>query len=111
MVSGAVVLVAMSGLVLSGQVVFASMAVGTMLVVAVAGLGSLTVLPAVLSLLGDHVGRSRLAFVRRQDNKGGGLRRIWPRFMRLVLARPLASFLLAGTALAALAVPALGMHL
>ncbi len=111
MVSGAVVLVAMSGLVLSGQVVFASMAVGTMLVVAVAVLGSLTVLPAVLSLLGDHVGRSRLPFVRRQGSSDSGRPRFWPRFMRLVLARPLASFLLASTALVALAIPALGMHL
>ena len=65
MVSGLAVVVAMSGLLLSGNVVFSSMAVGTMLVVAVAVLGSLTVLPAMLSLLGDKVDRPRIPFVHR----------------------------------------------
>ena len=53
------------GLLLSGNAVFSSMAVGTMLVVAVAVLGSLTVLPAVLSLLGDRVDRPRIPLVHR----------------------------------------------
>ncbi len=109
-VSGIAVLVAMSGLLLSGQSVFSSMAIGTMLVVAVAVLGSLTVLPAVLSLLGDHIDRPRIPLVhrlRRADGRG----RFWPHVMRVVLAKPLASLVIAAAALAALAVPALGMKL
>jgi putative drug exporter of the RND superfamily len=108
-VSGIAVIVAMAGLLLSGNVVFSSMAVGTMLVVAVAMLGSLTVLPAVLSLLGDKVDRPRIPLVHRLRRHGSA--RFWPAVMRVVLAKPLVSLLLAGTALATLALPALGMQL
>ena len=108
-VSGIAVIVAMAGLLLSGNVVFSSMAVGTMLVVAVAMLGSLTVLPAVLSLLGDKVDRPRIPLVHRLSRHGAG--RFWPAVMRVVLAKPLVSLLLAGMALATLALPALGMKL
>jgi putative drug exporter of the RND superfamily len=108
-VSGVAVIVAMAGLLLSGNVVFSSMAVGTMLVVAVAMLGSLTVLPAVLSLLGDKVDRPRLPLVHRLRRPGAG--RFWPAVMRVVLAKPLVSLLIAGTAMLALALPALGMRL
>ena len=108
-VSGIAVIVAMAGLLLSGNVVFSSMAVGTMLVVAVAMLGSLTVLPAVLSLLGDKVDRPRIPLVHRLSRHGTG--RFWPAVMRVVLAKPLVSLLLAGMALVTLALPALGMKL
>jgi RND superfamily putative drug exporter len=109
-VSGLAVLVAMSGLLLSGQTVFSSMAVGTMLVVAVAVLGSLTVLPAVLSLLGDHVDRPRIPLVHRLRRADGG-GRFWPHVMRLVLAKPAVSLVVAAAALLTVAVPALGMKL
>jgi RND superfamily putative drug exporter len=108
-VSGIAVIVSMAGLLLAGNVVFSSMAVGTMLVVAVAVLGSLTVLPAVLSLLGDKVDRPRIPLVHRLRSHGAG--RFWPAVMRVVLARPLVSLVLAGTAMLALAAPALGMRL
>ena len=88
-VSGIAVVVAMAGLLLAGNAVFSSMAVGTMLVVAVAVLGSLTVLPAVLSLLGDKVDRPRIPLVHRLRRPGGG--RFWPTVMRAVLARPMVS--------------------
>ncbi|WP_426564894.1 MMPL family transporter [Angustibacter sp. McL0619] len=108
-VSGLAVFIAMSGLLLSGDATFVSMAVGTMLVVAVAVLGSLTALPAMLSAFGDKVDRPRIPFVhrlRRADGEG----RFWPAVMRVVLHRPAISLLLAGTAMVALALPALGMR-
>ncbi len=108
-VSGIAVVVAMSGLLFSGNVIFSSMAIGTMLVVAVAVLGSLTVLPAVLSLLGDKVDRPRIPLVHRLRRHGAG--RFWPAVMRVVLAKPVVSLVLAGTAMVALAMPALGMKL
>jgi RND superfamily putative drug exporter len=108
-ISGIAVIVAMAGLLLSGNVVFSSMAVGTMLVVAVAVLGSLTVLPAVLSLLGDKVDRPRIPLVHRLRGHGAG--RFWPAVMRIVLAKPIVSLLLGGTAMLALAMPAMGMRL
>ena len=55
LVSGITVLIAMAGMFLSGDKTFMSFSVGAMLVVAVALFASLTVLPAVLSKLGDRV--------------------------------------------------------
>jgi RND superfamily putative drug exporter len=108
-VSGLAVFVAMSGLLLSGDATFASMAIGTMLVVAVAVLGSLTVLPALLSLLGDRIDRPRVPLVHRL-RRSDGAGRFWPAVMRVVLHRPLVSLLLAGLAMVALALPGLGMR-
>ena len=108
-VSGIAVVVAMAGLLLSGNAVFSSMAIGTMLVVAVAVLGSLTVLPALLSLLGDKVDRPRIPLVHRLRRHGAG--RFWPAVMRVVLAKPMVSVVVAGAALLALAAPAVGMRL
>ncbi|MDQ8044681.1 MAG: MMPL family transporter, partial [Patulibacter sp.] len=60
LVSGCTVMVALAGLLLTGNAVFTSMGVGTITVVAIALLGSLTVLPAMLTLLGDRVEAGRL---------------------------------------------------
>ncbi|MFN8121350.1 MAG: MMPL family transporter [Thermoleophilia bacterium] len=109
-VSGLAVVVAMAGLLLSGNAVFSSMAVGTILVVAVAVTGSLTVLPAVLSLIGDRIDRPRIPLLHRLS-RPGRRQRFWPAVMRVVLARPRASLAVAAGALALLAAPALGMTL
>ncbi len=107
-VSGLTVGIAMAGMFVAGNATFASFAMGTMLVVAVAVLGSLTVLPAVLARLGDRVDRPRIPVLHRLRRPGGG--RFWPAVMRVVLARPGVSFVLATAALVALAVPALSMR-
>jgi RND superfamily putative drug exporter len=72
-------------------------------------LGSLTVLPAVLSKLGDRVEKGRIPFVHRlRRHKGES--RVWGAVLDRVLRRPLVSAIAAGAVLVALAVPALGMH-
>ena len=53
LVSGLTVMAAMAGLLLTGTRIFQGFGVGTILVVAIALVGSLTVLPAILSKLGD----------------------------------------------------------
>ena len=53
LISGITVIIAMAGMLLSGDKTFMSFSIGTMMVVAVAMIGSLTVLPAMLSRLGD----------------------------------------------------------
>jgi uncharacterized membrane protein YdfJ with MMPL/SSD domain len=109
LISGLTVLVAMSGMFLTTDATFASFGVATMTVVGVAMLGSLTVLPALLSKLGDNVDRGRVPFVhrlRRDDGEG----RIWGAIIDRVLRRPVVSALLAGGFLIALAVPALQLH-
>ena len=57
LISGLTVMIAMAGMFLTGDQIFASLGVATIIVVAVAVLGSLTVLPALLSRLGDKVDR------------------------------------------------------
>jgi uncharacterized membrane protein YdfJ with MMPL/SSD domain len=105
LISGLTVLVAMSGMFLTGDATFASFGVATMTVVAVAMLGSLTVLPAVLSKLGDKVERGRVPFVHRL-RRDGGESRIWGAIINRVLRHPVVSVVLAGGLLVALAVPA-----
>jgi uncharacterized membrane protein YdfJ with MMPL/SSD domain len=105
LVSGITVIVAMSGMLLTADATFASFGVATMTVVAVAMLGSLTVLPALLSKLGDKVERGRMPFTRRL-RRGGGERRIWGAIVDRVLRRPVVSVILAGGLLVAIAVPA-----
>ena len=99
LVSGATVIIAMAGLLFAGEG-FAPFGVATMLVVAVAMIGSLTVLPAVLSKLGDNVERLRVPFVhrlRRNDEEG----RVWGAIVDRVLRRPaLSAALSAGLLLA-----------
>jgi uncharacterized membrane protein YdfJ with MMPL/SSD domain len=109
LVSGLTVIVAMAGMLLSGDPTFTSFAVGTMTVVAVAMLASLTVLPAVLSKLGDRIMKGRIPLLGRwRERQGGGS--IWASVVDRVMRRPVLSLVVATGALAALAVPALGMH-
>jgi RND superfamily putative drug exporter len=108
LVSGGAVIASMAGLFLMTDVTFNSLAVGSILVVAIAVLGSITVLPALLARLGRWVDRPRVPLlwrVNRRIGQGGVSRRL----LGPVLRHPVAA-LVAGTAVvAALAVPALGM--
>jgi uncharacterized membrane protein YdfJ with MMPL/SSD domain len=109
LISGLTVMVAMAGMFLTGDKGFAAFGLATMLVVGIAMLGSLTVLPALLSRLGDNVDRGRVPFVsrlRRDDGEG----RIWGAIVDRVLKRPLLSALLSGGLLLAIAAPAITMH-
>ena len=110
LISGLTVITAMAGMFLTGDKVFASFGVATILVVAIAMLGSLTVLPALLSRLGDKVDRVRIPFVsrlRRDDGEG----RIWGGIVDRVMRRPGLSALLAGGLLVVLALPALQLRM
>ena len=71
LISGVTVLIAMAGMFLSGDKTFMSFSIGTMMVVAVAMIGSLTVLPALLGRLGDKVEKGRIPFVGRLRSKNG----------------------------------------
>ena len=110
LVSGATVIASMAGMLLSGDPTFTSFAVGTMTVVAVAMFASLTVLPAVLSKLGDRVGRGRIPLIGRLRARRGG-RSAWAAIVERVMRRPVVSLLASAGLLVALALPALGMHL
>ena len=70
LISGITVLIAMAGMFIASNKIFTSMAFGTMLVVLCAVVGSLTVLPAALSKLGDRVDRGRIPYRRTQEARG-----------------------------------------
>jgi len=109
LISGLTVLIAMSGMFFSGSQIFTSFAVGTMIMVGVAILGSITVLPAMLSLLGDRVNKGRIPFLHRAD---AGVREpsAWGWVLDRVLRRPGLSASLAAAFLVALSLPALQLH-
>jgi len=108
LISGFTVMVAMAGMYMGGIANFASFATGTILVVAVAVIGSLTVLPATLSKLGHRVEKGRVPFLGRLRNRGG--EGLWSRFLDRVLRRPLVSAVVAAGVLVALAAPTLGIQ-
>ncbi|HEY9240705.1 MAG TPA: MMPL family transporter [Streptosporangiaceae bacterium] len=109
LVSGLTVMVSMAGLLLTGIDLFTGIAVGTIMVVGVAVIGSLTFLPALLSLLGPWADRGRIPFLSRRRTQARPSR-LWAALVRRVVRRPLLFGGAAALGLLALAAPALGMR-
>jgi len=109
-VSGLTVIVALSALFLVGAGPFSGIAAGTIAVVAIAVLGSLTVLPALLSWLGPRSGAGRIPFLGRR-REAPCPSRAWAALAHGVVARPVTWGGLAVIALLALASPALGLRI
>ncbi|MFD3525855.1 MMPL family transporter [Streptomyces sp. NPDC058653] len=124
-VSGVTVCVAMAGMLFTGLAEFQAMGLASLMVVAVAMVGSVTVLPALLSLLGERVERGRVPFLNRLKRSkrqraaeaGGagaqgttGESRFWRAVLGGVLRRPRTSLVVAAGALVAIALPAVGMQ-
>jgi RND superfamily putative drug exporter len=109
-VSGLTVMISLAGLFLTGIDVFTGFAVGAITVVGVAVIGSLTALPALLSLLGTWVDKGKIPFLGRRRTAA---RRsaFWNALVRRVVARPVLWGGTAALALLALAVPATSMRL
>jgi putative drug exporter of the RND superfamily len=110
LVSGGAVIASMAGLYLIGDVTFNSLATGSILVVAIAVLGSITVLPALLARLGRWVDRPRVPLlwrVNRRIGQGGISRRI----LAPVVRRPALALGFSTLVVVALAIPALGMKI
>jgi RND superfamily putative drug exporter len=106
LISGATVLIAMAGMFVTGNSLFTTIGLGTMIVVLAAMIGSLTVLPAVLSRLGDNVDRIGIPIFRGRPSDSGP----WARVVAAVLRRPVAAFVLSAGALTVAALPALSMQ-
>src|SRR6266496_3450304 len=109
LISGITVLIAMAGMLFSGDKDFKSFAVGTIMVVAVAMLGSLTVLPAVLSKLGDRVEKGRIPFLGRL-RRPSGENRVWSKVLTPALRHPVIAAAASAAVLLAMAVPVLHLH-
>jgi uncharacterized membrane protein YdfJ with MMPL/SSD domain len=109
LISGMTVLIAMAGMFLAGNKIFTSIAMGTMLVVLCAVIGSVTVLAALLSKLGDRVDRGRVPFIGRRKHDAGESR-AWGFVLDRVLRRPVVSLVLSAGLLLALTVPVVKLH-
>lgn len=117
-VAGSIVMVALAGLFLTGIGTFKSMGAGTIVVVAIAVLGSLTVLPAMLTLMGDRIDAGRVLGRRKARRAAAGLAPIesarpslLARFVGGVARRPVTGLAVAVVLLLALAYPATSMRL
>jgi RND superfamily putative drug exporter len=109
-VSGMTVIIAMAGMFFAGTRVFTSFAIGTIVVVAVAVVGSLTVLPAIISALGPRLEKGRIPLLHRLRRAGGNESRVWSFLLRGVVNKPGIAAVLSAATLVALAVPVLSMH-
>ncbi|WP_328479097.1 MMPL family transporter [Streptomyces sp. NBC_00377] len=113
-VSGVTVCVAMAGMLFTGLATFEAMGLASLMVVAVAMVGSVTVLPALLSLLGHRVEKGRIPFLHPDKRRKNGSRaaegsRFWSAVLKVVLAKPGVSLVVAAGVLLAIAAPAVGM--
>jgi len=105
--AGITVVLSLAGLMLTRDFTFISLALGAIIVVFVAVIASLTLLPGLLSLLGDSINRLRIPFLGRESNQGG----IWSTITGWVLARPVPLASLTVAALIALTIPFFSMNL
>lgn len=123
-ISGITVIIGLAGLAATGLPMFMSMALSTMLVVLIAMIGSLTVLPATLALLGDRINKGRIPGLSKLGRPRAGRSTtaksalsmvpdsqmgFWDRLARMVTRRPLLAMVSAACVLGAIAVPALGL--
>jgi putative drug exporter of the RND superfamily len=109
LIAGSTVMVAMAGMFFAGLSIFTALGIGAIMVVAVAMLGSVTVLPAVLASLGNRVEKGRVPLLHRLRGDANESR-AWGWILGKVLKRPAISAVLATGLLVAMTLPAFGMH-
>jgi RND superfamily putative drug exporter len=110
LISGITVVVAMSGLFLTGHAVFNGVGMATILVVLTSMLASLTVLPALMSWLADRINKGRVPWVHKLHS-GSHSAGFWGAVLDRVLRRPVLALIVSGGLLVGLALPALSIEL
>ena len=103
--SGLTVVLALSGMLLVPATIFRGLAGGAIIVVAVSMAAAMTLLPAVLSLLGDKVNAGRIFGRKRGDIEHGRPGGFWDKASRGVMARPVISLVLSASFLIVLSLP------
>jgi putative drug exporter of the RND superfamily len=109
--SGLAFVLAMSGLLLVPDSILRSLGVGALTVGLVAVFAALTLVPALLGLLGDRVNALRVPLVGRAVDSAGQEGRFWSRIARAVMRRPVVSLVLSVGLLLAAAAPVLDLRL
>ncbi|GGQ08277.1 membrane protein [Streptomyces griseomycini] len=115
-VSGLAVAVSTATLYLASDVIFSSLATGTIIVVLVAVASSLTALPALLVKLGQRAERRELRRARRgkparRVGGRGGDGRVWSALLRPAARHPLATLCCSVLGLLALVAPLAGLRI
>jgi putative drug exporter of the RND superfamily len=109
-VSGLTVMTALAGLFLTGYSLYNGIAIGAIVVVGIAVTGSLTLLPALVSWLGERLNKGRIPFIGRR-RAAATPSVVWAAVVRRVVRRPLVWGGAATLVMLAIAAPALGMRL
>ncbi|MGI8450205.1 MAG: MMPL family transporter, partial [Streptosporangiaceae bacterium] len=110
--SGTTFVIALLGLFLVPTNVLRSLAAGAVIVGVVSVAAALTLLPAVLSLIGDRINALRIPLVGASLGRAGAAEgRMWRSVITRVVRRPFASLVIAGGLLILAAVPVLGLHI
>ncbi len=102
--SGLTVVVALAGMLIVPTTIFRSLAGGAIIVVVVSVAASMSLLPAILSLLGDRINAGRI-FGRNRDMEHGRPGGFWDRATRAVMARPVIWLFAAASVMVALSLP------
>ena len=108
--SGVAVAIALAGMLIMPDILFKSFGIGTMVVVVTAVAAALTLLPALLGLLGDKVNWLTIPIIgkRRPAQSSGGL---WSAITRIVTSHPAISVVATAAILIALTTPVMTMNL
>jgi uncharacterized membrane protein YdfJ with MMPL/SSD domain len=110
--SGTAFVVAMLGMLIVPSSIMQSLATGAILVGIASMLAALTLLPALLGLIGDRVNALRIPFIgSRAITETNPEGKFWRRIVEAVQRQPVVSLVLAVGLLLALASPILGMHI
>ena len=109
--SGSAFVLAMVGMVLVPDTILRSLAAGALLVGIVTVVAALTLLPAVLSLLGDRVNALRVPWLgRRIEESAGAEGRVWSRVVAGVMRAPVLAAAVSIGLLLLATVPVLGLE-
>ncbi len=108
--AGVTVLLSLAGLMITDSALFIALSAAVIIVVFLALAASLTLLPAILGILGDNVNRLRLPIIGREskEDNGGG---VWGAITDKVLARPAILATVTTGALIALSIPLFSLNL
>jgi uncharacterized membrane protein YdfJ with MMPL/SSD domain len=109
LISGFTVMIAMAGMMFSGDKSYLGFGIATMMVVGIAMLGSLTVLPALLSKLGNKVEKGKIPFLHRLRGDSGE-NRFWKKILTPAMRRPGIAAAIAAGVLVLMALPVLHLH-
>jgi RND superfamily putative drug exporter len=106
--AGATTVFAVAGMFLVGDQTFASLGLAAMVVVIFAVLAAMTLLPAIIAMMGDNVDRLQIPFLPRAQQVGTA---IWSGVVDLVLKRPVVPAVVTVVALLALTYPLLTINI